>query len=199
MSNAVKDSAWPVLVFIEKKPLSVALMNRKAYRKSLEAGNPWIVHPDTGRVLPWPGEPQVLSLREVSGGFELRLPGGSEQLPYGNSVPPEFDPDDRSAMYMEELPVSKKPDSIMDNLSALITQRHQSMPEGSYTTHLFEQGLDKILKKTGEEAVELLLARTEKDVIYESADLIYHLLVLLEASGLHWSDITGELARRHTE
>ncbi|MCD6343965.1 MAG: phosphoribosyl-ATP diphosphatase [Spirochaetaceae bacterium] len=86
----------------------------------------------------------------------------------------------------------------MEQLSTLIAQRHNTMPEGSYTTHLFEQGLDKILKKTGEEAVELLLARNDKDVIYESADLVYHLLVLLEASGLSWSEVTRELSRRHS-
>ena len=73
------------------------------------------------------------------------------------------------------------------------------MPEGSYTTHLFEKGLDKIRKKVGEEAVELLLARDEKDVIYESADLLYHVLVLLEASDLKWAEVAGELKRRHAE
>ena len=63
----------------------------------------------------------------------------------------------------------------------------------------FEKGLDKIRKKTGEEAIELLLARDEKDLVYESADLIYHLLVMLEASGLSWPEVTGELTRRYGE
>jgi phosphoribosyl-ATP pyrophosphohydrolase len=203
MSGTFTDPAWPLMVFIDGSPVSAALMNRKAFRKSLETGIPWIVHPAAGRVLPWPGEPRLLSLREAPGRFELELPAGSLEAPYGRSTPPDVDPDDRSAMGSapEKLSESGGPDrsGVMEKLSELIAERHRTMPEGSYTTHLFEQGLDKILKKTGEEAVELLLARNEKDVIYESADLVYHLLVMLEASGLSWADITEELSRRHSE
>jgi phosphoribosyl-ATP pyrophosphohydrolase len=187
------------MVRIEDDAVVSVLMNRKAFRKSLETGIPWIVYPGTGRVLPWPGEPRVLSLSEAPGCFELNLPAGSDLKPYGGEIPPDVNPDDRSEMAESEKPSGRGPEEgVMEQLSALISQRHESMPEGSYTTHLFEQGLDKILKKTGEEAVELLLARNNKDVVYESADLIYHLLVLLEASGLSWQDVTRELARRHS-
>ena len=197
----MKDTVWPVKVLFDGEPAMPVLMNRKAFRKSRESGVPWIVHPLTGRVLPWPGEPKLLSLAEVSGGFELGLPGSADSEPYGKEFPPEVNPDDRSDMVSDdnENGGDITTAGIMDNLSVLIARRHETMPGGSYTTHLFEQGLDKILKKTGEEAVELLLARNSKDVIYESADLVYHLLVLLEASGLQWSDVTRELARRHSE
>ncbi len=201
MSSTTKDPAWPVLVQISGEGACAALMNRKAFRKSLETGFPWIVHPETLRVLPWSGEPQILSLSELSGCFLLTLPPGSILEPYGKGTPPEVNPDDRRGM--EENPLSEiggmEKNSVMEQLTILIAQRHKTMPEGSYTTHLFEQGIDKILKKTGEEAVELLLARNDKDVIYESADLVYHLLVLLEASGLSWSEVTRELSRRHSE
>jgi phosphoribosyl-ATP pyrophosphohydrolase len=205
MSSNTKDPAWPVLVHISGKTGTAALMNRKAYRKSRESGIPWIVHPETGRVLPWAGEPEIVTLEDAPGRFELSLPEGSSAEPYGAAPPPDIDPDDRSDMTDSRGAVSETAVSeisrknVLDSLAALISQRRQTMPEGSYTTHLFEKGLDKIRKKTGEEAVELLLARDDKDVIYESADLVYHLLVLLEASGLKWSEVTKELARRHAE
>lgn len=204
MSAGNIDPAWPVIVSIEDTGVTTALMNSKAFRKSLETGTPWIVHPATGRVLPWPGEPKVVSLEEAPGCFMLKLPEHSVSEPYGKVTPPQVDPDDRSAMTSPDSAGESAGNTgspvagIMKELSDTIAERHASMPEGSYTTHLFEKGLDKIRKKTGEEAVELLLARENQDVIYESADLVYHMLVLLEASGLSWDEVTEELARRHS-
>lgn len=196
MSSGIKDAAWPLIVRIGRETVVPALMNRKAFRKSTESGVPWISHPATGRVLPWPGEPKIEFLKEGKGCYVLEIPRGSVDTPYGEEAPPDIDPDDRSAM---DSAVRDTEDSVMTRLSDLIAERKRIMPEGSYTTHLFEKGLDKIRKKTGEEAVELILAREEQDVIFESADLIYHLLVLLEASDLKWSAVTAELLRRHTE
>lgn len=85
-------------------------------------------------------------------------------------------------------------------LSALIQGRHKEMPEGSYTTHLFKKGTDKIAQKVGEEAVETVIeavAGRREGLIYEASDLVYHLLVLLEATGLTIEDIEKELKRRH--
>ena len=70
------------------------------------------------------------------------------------------------------------------------------MPEGSYTTHLFASGAAKIRKKAGEEAVELLLAAERDEVIHETADLLYHLLVLLEQEQVGIAEIAAELSRR---
>ncbi len=70
------------------------------------------------------------------------------------------------------------------------------MPTGSYTTHLFEKGIGKIKKKMGEEAIELLLADSREDILYESADLVYHLLVLLEEAEIPFHDLLIELERR---
>ncbi|TVQ38312.1 MAG: phosphoribosyl-ATP diphosphatase [Spirochaetaceae bacterium] len=72
------------------------------------------------------------------------------------------------------------------------------MPEGSYTTHLFREGLDKIRKKTGEEAIELILARGDQEIISESADLLYHLTVLLQAAGLSIDAVLDRLRDRMT-
>ena len=85
---------------------------------------------------------------------------------------------------------------VLSRLQAVIAERQATMPEGSYTTHLFQKGPDKIRKKTGEEAVELLLARTNDEMISEAADLIYHLMVLLQATGLHIDAVLDRLAGR---
>jgi phosphoribosyl-ATP pyrophosphohydrolase len=86
--------------------------------------------------------------------------------------------------------------TILNHLAVTIHQRRQHRPEGSYTTHLFEKGEEQIRKKTGEEAVEMLLARSDDDLLYEAADLIFHLLVLLEARDLSIDDVGDQLRER---
>ena len=81
----------------------------------------------------------------------------------------------------------------------MIESRERERPSGSYTTYLFEAGLDKILKKVGEESAETIIAaKNENDarLTEESADLLYHLLVLLVARGVSLTDIAQELAQR---
>ena len=90
-------------------------------------------------------------------------------------------------------------DTTIDQLFATILSRQAEMPEGSYTAFLFEKGENEILKKIGEEAIEIIIAaKGEGDdrVLYESADLIYHLLVLLAARGLTWQQVETELGKR---
>lgn len=85
-------------------------------------------------------------------------------------------------------------------LQSVVRDRHDKMPEGSYTTKLFERGVAKIAQKVGEEAVETVIeavAGNRDAMIYEASDLIYHLLVLLEATGCSIADLEAELARRH--
>jgi phosphoribosyl-ATP pyrophosphohydrolase len=88
---------------------------------------------------------------------------------------------------------------ILYELYNVILDRQQKMPEGSYTTYLFTKGLDKILKKVGEENAEVIIAsknRSKDEVIYETSDLIYHLLVLLVEQGVSLDDIFAELKSR---
>ncbi len=88
---------------------------------------------------------------------------------------------------------------IMYELYDLISDRQQKMPEGSYTTYLFEKGLDKILKKVGEENAEVIIASKNRDkaeVVYETSDLLYHLMVLLVEQGVTLEDIFTELKSR---
>ena len=82
----------------------------------------------------------------------------------------------------------------------LIAGRKSEKKEGSYTSYLFEKGLDKILKKVGEESTEVIIAGKAEDkaeTIYEIADLAYHVLVLMVQMGISVEDIRAELASRH--
>ncbi len=87
-----------------------------------------------------------------------------------------------------------------DGLYRLIEGRKSEKKEGSYTTYLFEKGMDKILKKVGEECTEVIIAGAKQDkeeTVYEIADLAYHVMVLMVEAGIRLQDVTAELARRH--
>ncbi|MFD1175247.1 bifunctional phosphoribosyl-AMP cyclohydrolase/phosphoribosyl-ATP diphosphatase HisIE [Paenibacillus puldeungensis] len=89
---------------------------------------------------------------------------------------------------------------VLAELEQLIADRYVQRPEGAYTTYLFDKGLDKILKKVGEETAESIIAAKNLDndeLRYEVSDLIYHLLVLLRERGLPLNEIMQELERRH--
>ncbi len=88
----------------------------------------------------------------------------------------------------------------LDTLMNLIEGRKQSMQEGSYTSYLFEKGIDKILKKIGEESTEVIIAAKADDkneTIYEVADLVYHVMVMMIQQGISLEDIRAELKSRH--
>jgi len=89
---------------------------------------------------------------------------------------------------------------ILDELFSTILERKVDLPEGSYTAHLFTSGEDEILKKVGEEAMEVILAgkgQSDERLISEVADLLYHLLVLLASRDVTLDDVRAELERRH--
>ncbi len=91
-------------------------------------------------------------------------------------------------------------DFTLEGLVELIKGRKTEKKEGSYTTYLFEKGIDKILKKVGEESTEVIIAGKaddKKETIYEIADLTYHVLVLMIQMGISLDEITAELASRH--
>ncbi len=88
----------------------------------------------------------------------------------------------------------------LEALMKLIEGRKTNKQEGSYTTYLFEKGVDKILKKVGEESTEVIIAAAtddKKETIYEIADLCYHIMVLMIEMGISLDDINSELASRH--
>ena len=89
---------------------------------------------------------------------------------------------------------------FLSELQDFINRRHEEMPEGSYTTSLFKDGVNRMAQKLGEEALEAVIeacnGRNDK-LIYEASDMIYHLIVLLTSKGLRIEDIASELQKRH--
>ena len=88
----------------------------------------------------------------------------------------------------------------LQGLYELLKDRKETLPEGSYTTYLFQKGIDKILKKVGEECTEVIIAAKANDkaeTVYEIADLAYHLMVLMNEMGITVEDVHRELASRH--
>jgi len=92
-------------------------------------------------------------------------------------------------------------DFILDHLQHVISNRRLQPKEGSYTNYLFKKGMDKILKKVGEETAEVIIAaknNSKTETVYETADLLYHLTVLLTDLNINWSDVMVELQNRNS-
>ena len=91
------------------------------------------------------------------------------------------------------------PLKVFEEVFSVILERKKYPKEGSYTNYLFDKGIDKILKKVGEEATEIVIAAKNPDneeLIYEISDFLYHVMVLMAERGVNWEDITRELANR---
>ena len=94
----------------------------------------------------------------------------------------------------------RNPLLFLTELQDFIIKRHEEMPEGSYTTSLFKDGLNRMAQKVGEEALELVIEATNGTndrLIYEGSDMLYHLIVLLTSKGIRIEDMAAELAKRH--
>ncbi|WP_377887747.1 bifunctional phosphoribosyl-AMP cyclohydrolase/phosphoribosyl-ATP diphosphatase HisIE [Alkalihalobacillus sp. R86527] len=104
-----------------------------------------------------------------------------------------------SLMNEEVKPVENRY-AIVNTLESIIAKRHAERPEGAYTTYLFDEGVDKILKKVGEEASEVIIAaknRDKEELTWESADLLFHLMVLLREQDCPLDDVLEVLEKRH--
>lgn len=96
---------------------------------------------------------------------------------------------------------NEEPVLFLKELQDFIDKRHAEMPEGSYTTSLFQSGINKIAQKVGEEAVETVIEAcngTNDRLLYEGSDLLYHLIVLLTSKGYRIEDLAQELIQRHS-
>lgn len=101
---------------------------------------------------------------------------------------------------MDNLSPNQENILFLTTLQDFIEQRKAEMPENSYTTRLFEEGTRKIAQKVGEEAVETIIgamANDDDNFLYEGADLLYHLIVLLTNKGYRIEDLANELKKRH--
>ena len=95
---------------------------------------------------------------------------------------------------------TENPLLFLSELQNFIDKRHQEMPEGSYTTKLFKDGVNKMAQKLGEEALETVIEATNgtsEHLVYEASDMLYHLIVLLTSKGLRIEDVAKELHKRH--
>ena len=94
---------------------------------------------------------------------------------------------------------AQDPDFVKQ-LNELINERKKNLPENSYTTKLFKEGANRIIQKVGEEAIETVIAvknRDKKEIINETADLIYHLLVMLSEQDINLEEVVNKLVERH--
>lgn len=174
------------------KVLMLGFMNEDAYNKTVE----------TGKVTFWSRTKQRLWTKgETSGNF-------LEVVSIANDC-------DNDTLLIKATPTgpvchtgadtcwnetNDNPIMFLSELQQFINKRHSEMPEGSYTTSLFKEGLSRMTQKVGEEAVELVIESMKGDdkrLIYEASDLFYHLIVLLTSKGLSIEDIARELMERH--
>jgi phosphoribosyl-ATP pyrophosphohydrolase len=194
----IRASGWTII--------DVVAADEKAYTKSLESGVLW--HKlENGRVLPYElpksyrdtsavtkDGVKYAELEDNGSFYEAEIAVETRKPQEKKSAPAQ---DDFDAIAMESATMSGAHwGKVMEMLVRVVDQRKQELPEGSYTTHLFQSGGEKIRKKTAEEATELVLAQGRDRVTYEAADLVYHLLVLLASEEIPFDDVIKELEER---
>ena len=181
--------------------LMLGFMNREAYDKTLA----------TGKVTFWSRSRQTLWTKgETSGNYldlvSIAADCDNDTLlvkvhPHGPTCHTGTDTCWGEANTVQQgSPLQNRPVAFLGQLQDFIEERHQQMPEGSYTTRLFRDGVNKMAQKVGEEALETVIEATNgtnDKLIYEAADMLYHLEVLLTSKGLRIDDIALELQRRH--
>ncbi|AIW38931.1 MULTISPECIES: bifunctional phosphoribosyl-AMP cyclohydrolase/phosphoribosyl-ATP diphosphatase HisIE [Bacillus] len=179
-----------------KEVLTLAYMNRESYEKTIETKETWFYSRSRGEL--WhkgatSGNTQkVKAIRydcDQDALIVLAEPSGPacHKGSYSCFSPEKADAQDRFG--------------ILNELESVIAKRQAEMPDGAYTTYLFREGVDKILKKVGEEAAEVIIAaknRDHEELKWEAADLLYHLLVLLREQSLPLDDVLDVLAKRHS-
>lgn len=162
-----------------KNLLHKGFLNLKAWNKTIENGEIWEYFPENDRVIAKDFYPLIIDLKNIEvedNTIIIRLKNKEEKIINSNELK-----------------------EILFKLEDLIKSRKLELPEKSYTAHLFEKGEDKILKKLGEETIELIIASKDKnsiEIIKESADLIYHLFVLLVHKEISFNKILEELNNR---
>ena len=181
---------------VTKRVLTLAYMNRESLQISMEKGLTCF----------WSRSRQQLWLKgETSGNYQhiVSITADCDGDALVVMVEPDGPACHLGTTSCFENPVwqsEEKHEFSLGGLMNLIEGRKTDKKEGSYTTYLFEKGLDKILKKVGEESTEVIIAAKAEDkqeTIYEIADLAYHVMVLMVQAGISLEDIHKELASRH--
>ncbi len=179
-----------------KKVLTLAYMNRESLEISLEKGLTCF----------WSRSRQELWLKgETSGNYQhiISITADCDKDALVIAVKPDGPAchlGTESCFENKLWESDEEEEFSLEALMKLIEGRKTDKKEGSYTTYLFEKGLDKILKKVGEESTEVIIAAKAQDkaeTIYEISDLVYHVMVLMIKAGISLDDISKELASRH--
>ncbi len=178
------------------KVLMLGYMNQEALTKTQETGKVtffsrtkqrlWTKGEESGNFL------QVVSLQEDCDNDTLLIKV--------NPVGPVCHTGDDTCFKEVNKEVNKEDIMFFKYLQHFIEKRYKEMPEGSYTTSLFQSGVNRMAQKVGEEAIESVIEAcngTDERLIYESADMLYHLIVLLTSKGLSIEDLSRELQKRH--
>lgn len=182
-----------------KEVLTVAYMNEESLQKTIETGETWFY--SRSREELWhKGETsgntqKVVSIKTDCDQDALVV----EVVPAGPACHKGT-----TSCFTQDIVENEEVGSvdIIPHLLEVIRQREIDMPEGAYTTYLFTEGIDKICKKVGEEATEVVIGaknRDSEEVKWEAADLIYHLLVLLQEQKISVYDVLGVLKERHNQ
>lgn len=189
-----------------KEVLTLAYMNKESLEKSLESGETWF-YSRSRQELWHKGETSGNTQKIVEMKFDcdqdaivvLVEPAGPAcHLGTTSCFTEKFYGGEGQAAMDETGDLEDY--RILQYLEKVIKQREEEMPEGAYTTYLFREGVDKILKKVGEESSEVIIAaknRDSEELKWEAADLIYHLLVLLQEQKLPFKEVLGVLMERH--
>ncbi len=180
-----KINVYNMKIFdINNNLLHKGFINLKAWNKIIENNEIWEFFPENQRVIAKDFYPLVVDLKNISiqdDTIIIKLIKEEEK----NNEKPDISKPDISL------------DNILFKLEKIIKARKEELPEKSYTAHLFEKGEDKILKKLGEEAIELILAaKSNENIIEECADLLYHLLVLFVYKDIKFNNVFLELYKR---
>lgn len=201
MNNVKFDEKGLVPVVIQnaetKEVLTLAYANEEALQKTIDSNETWLY--SRSRAELWNKGATSGNTQQVTA-VRLDCDGDAviyEVIPNG----PACHTGEQSCFHetLAGTPNESKSDMFLE-LTSLIEKREQEMPEGAYTTYLFEEGVDKICKKVGEEAAEVIIAaknRDPKELSMETADLFYHVLVLLQEQKVSFDDVLGVLKERH--
>lgn len=175
------------------KVLMLGFMNEEAYRKTCE----------TGLVTFWSRSRQALWTKGETSGNLLHVVEMLNDCDHDTlliKVHPDGPVCHTGADTCWNERNEQNPLLFLSSLNDFIEKRHEEMPEGSYTTSLFQDGLNRMAQKVGEEALEMVIEATNgtnERLIYEGSDMLYHLIVLLTSKGLRIEDMARELMERH--
>lgn len=184
-----------------KEVLTLAYMNKESLEKSLETGETWFY--SRSRQELWHKGATSGNTQKI---HEIKFDCDKDALlvqvePAGPACHNGTDSCFVESLYSSDADVQSISDyQILLTLEKVIKDREENRPEGAYTTYLFEKGVDKILKKVGEEAAEVIIAaknRSHEELKWEASDLLYHLLVLLREQKLPFAEILNVLETRH--